>query len=228
MATFLYVSIVLFIIWLAIFLLSPSSRREQVLMSFIGLLLAPAVMLITFGSHSDLSDIKPIGIEDGLFAFVLFGIASVIYQVVFAKHLEFLRDSRSKRAPSLLRWTISLIFIICIWLFLATSLAVLFSTPALQATIVSGLMVGIYIIADRKDLLADALLSGGFIVILIFIIEQLFFVRLFPEAAQTLWQSKEIQGILLSGIPLQELLWMGVVGFTIGPLYEYVRRMRLI
>lgn len=197
-------------------------------MSFIGLLLAPAVMLLSFGSRSNLSVISPIGVEDALFAFSLFGIASVVYQVVFAKHLEFMRDARQKRGPSLLRWSASLIFAICAWLFLATGLVVLFSTPSLQATIVSGLMVGIYVIADRKDLLADALLSGFFIAILVFIIEELFFVRLFPEAARTLWVENNVKDILLSGIPLEELLWMGVVGFTIGPLYEYVRRMRLV
>jgi len=228
MATFLYVSLVLFIIWLAFFLFSPSSRREQVLMSFIGLLLSPAIMLLTFGSRSSLSSVPPIGIEDALFAFSLFGVASVIYQVIFAKHLEFLRDGRSKKVPSYFRWTASLIFTICAWLFLATAITVLFSVPALQATIASGLMVGIYIIADRKDLLADALLSGFFIAILIFIIEQLFFLRLFPEAAQALWQTNQVKGILLSGIPLEEMLWISVVGFTIGPLYEYVRRMRLV
>jgi len=228
MATFLYVSLVLFIIWLAFFLFSPSSRREQVLMSFIGLLLSPAIMLLTFGSRSNLSSVPPIGIEDALFAFSLFGVASVIYQVIFAKHLEFLRDGRSKKVPSYFRWTASLIFTICAWLFLATAITVLFSVPALQATIASGLMVGIYIIADRKDLLADALLSGFFIAILIFIIEQLFFLRLFPEAAQALWQTNQVKGILLSGIPLEEMLWISVVGFTIGPLYEYVRRMRLV
>jgi hypothetical protein len=29
---------------------------------------------------------------------------------------------------------------------------------------------------------------------------------------------------ILGGIPLEEILWAGIVGFTIGPMYEWLRR----
>ena len=80
-------------------------------------------------------------------------------------------------------------------------------------------MVGIYIVADRKDLLYNALFSGLIITIVVFVIEQLFFVRLYPGAAATL--------TTLGGVPMEQLVWAAVVGFAIGPLYEYVRHWRI-
>jgi hypothetical protein len=230
MASFLYVSLVLVLIWLALFFFSKGTRREQIIMSIVGLVLSPAAILVASLDYRNQAALAQpiISIEDLLFAFALFGIAAVIYQAIFGKHAERAAlASQPKRRASMFRWAAELILILCLWISISVASLVIFHLTSIQSVIVGGLLIGIYMIASRKDLLTDALLSGLFVAILIFLTEQLFFVRLFPEVAAEYWNVKNLSGISLAGVPLEEVLWSGIVGFTIGPVYEYVRRWKL-
>ncbi len=229
MASFLYVSLVLVLIWLALFFFSKGTRREQIIMSVVGLCLTPAAILVASLDYRNQATIAQpiISIEDLLFGFALFGIAAVIYQAIFGKHAERTAVPRPKRMASMFRWAAELVLILCLWISISVASLVIFHLTSIQSVIVGGLLIGIYMIASRKDLLTDALLSGLFVAILIFLTEQLFFVRLFPEAAAEYWNTKSLSGISLAGVPLEEVLWSGIVGFTIGPVYEYVRRWKL-
>jgi hypothetical protein len=60
--------------------------------------------------------------------------------------------------------------------------------------------------------------------LLVFIVEHLFFIRLFPNIATNYWEWDMLSTFILGGIPLEEILWAGIVGFTIGPMYEWLRR----
>ena len=73
----------------------------------------------------------------------------------------------------------------------------------------------------------EQILSGIFISGLVFAAEQVFFGRMFPEAAPAFWQARHLSGLMLGGIPVEEIVWSGVVGFAIGPLYEYMREIKL-
>jgi hypothetical protein len=227
MPPFLYASLAMFAAWAVVLFLSKRTRHEQVLMSVIGLVLAPGAIAVASVDYRNVGAAGAVGLEDLLFAFSVFGIASVVYQFVLGKHTKRLRGARILIPHPAAHWLAHLIIALGIWAVIALSLNVILGLSTVQAVIVGGMLVGTYVIADRKDLLFDALLSGLFVSVLVFAAEQLFFVRLFPEAAAQYWQTANLSGLALSGVPVEEILWAGVVGFAIGPLYEYMRDLRV-
>lgn len=229
MTPFLYVSLALFVVWCAVFFLSKKTRQEQLTMSVIGLALSPGAILIASLDNEvpGASVGGSIGVEDLLFAFAVFGLAAVIYQVVLGKHAKKLRGDRIFLSHPASHWLAHLVISLGVWTCVALSLTVVLALTAAQAVVVGGLLVGTYVIADRKDLMFNALLSGIFISVLVFAAEQVFFVRMFPDAAPAFWQARHLSGLMLGGIPVEEIVWSGVVGFAIGPLYEYMREIKL-
>jgi hypothetical protein len=228
MTTFLLVSIVLFVVWLAILLFANETRREQVMMSVVGLVISPGVLLIASMDYRGaiLEKQSVIGIEDLIFAFSLFGIAAVIYQVLIGRHAHKLRGSHYK-IHHVGHWIAHLVLVLGLWAFASLLLLCVFSLSSILSLIVGGLLVGMYIIADRHDLLMNALLSGIFTAALVFITEQLFFIRLFPLDAASFWRFDTLSTFIIGGVPIEEIMWAAVVGFTIGPLYEWLRRYEL-
>jgi len=196
-------------------------------MSLVGLVVAPGAILIAATDYRGTSalDASSFGIEDLIFSFALFGIAAVIYGVLLGKRAHALRGKRHRISSPTLHWGSKLTVISGIWLFTTLILLAELGVDPIQAFVISGVFIGIYIIADRKDLLYNALLSAVFIAVLVFLVEQIFFVRLYPDAI--FWSQEVTNGLLLAGIPIQEILWAAVVGFAVGPLYEYVRDLEL-
>jgi len=229
MSPFLLVSIALFLVWSALFFLSTATRREQAIMSIVGLLLSPGALFFASADfRSGGESASAFGVENFIFSFALFGVAAVVYQAAFGKRVAAWRGDRYRIAHPGLHWASHLAILLGIWVFVALVTSLVFHLTMIQSVTVGGLLIGIYVIADRQDLLLDALLSGIFSAILVFVMEQLFFARLFPEAALSFWNIDNLSGIVLGGIPVEEILWAAVVGFAVGPLYEYIRRYRLV
>ena len=199
-------------------------------MSVLGILIGPQIL--SFIVHSVSSPFSPLGISvrltDLLFPFFFCGIAAVIYHVLFDKHIVALpRPHRLRLHPTHVHWILHLIIGIGFWAGLSLLLILLFPTHALSAILTGTLIMGLYMIAARHDLLIDALISGLFMMSLLFVLEQLFFIRIFPGSGTLFSFWKMGSQIHLAGIPIEDLLWTATVGFTLGPLYEYVRRFRL-
>lgn len=228
MSSFLIVSLVLFVVWLIFMLFSNETRREQVIMSIVGMVLSPGILIVVASDFRNViaTDSTAIGIEDLIFAFSLFGIAAVIYQVLVGRHAHKLRGSRFD-SKHIVHWIGHLILILGLWAFGSLLMIHVFSLSTVNALMVGGLLVGMYIIADRHDLLMNALLSGLFTAGLVFVTEQIFFVRLFPLDASLFWQWNALSKFVIGGIPLEEIMWAAVVGFTIGPMYEWLRKYRV-
>lgn len=228
MTPFLLVSIIFFVLWLVFFLFSNETRKEQLMMSIIGLVLSPGILLIAVTDFRRIisDDTAIIGIEDLIFSFSFFGIASVIYQILIGKHAHKMRGGRYE-THHIGHWVGHLALIFGLWAFAALLLIHVFDLSSIKGLVVGGLLIGIYIIADRHDLTLNALLSGLFMAALIFIVEQIFFVRLFPVDAASFWQFNALSKFVIGGIPLEEIMWAAVAGFTIGPLYEWLRGYRV-
>ncbi|MCX6714427.1 MAG: hypothetical protein NTX72_01290 [Candidatus Uhrbacteria bacterium] len=226
MPPFLLPSLVLFIIWLILFFVSKETRKEQVIMSIVGLVITPALLLIAGSSyHAVVPDLPfTFGIEDLLFGFSVFGIAAIIYHVLLGKHVHKIKGDRLRLKNPAAHWIAHLILVLGSWICLSLGAIAIFSIAPIQAMLFGGVMVGMYIIASRNDLLVDALLSGLMTAALVFLVEQLFFIRLFPDIATNYWEWTTLSKFILGGIPLEEILWAGVVGFTIGPMYEWLKR----
>ena len=219
----------LFVVWAFLFFFSSSTRKEQMFVSLIGVLLAPGVLYVALVDYRRTLPVSggPITVEDFLFAFSLCGIAAVLYQALLGKHVKRLRGERVILHPRHMHWLSQIIIIFAVWASVSMTLTALFPIASVYAFAVGGLLIATYIIADRHDLLLNALVSGLFLSFLVFVLEQIFFTRLFPVDAGSAWQIENLSGILLGSVPIEELLWIGTVGFALGPLYEYVRRYQL-
>ena len=229
MTSFLFSSLAFFFVWLMLLLFSESTRREQLIMSVVGLVLSPGVLLIAATDYRQITSgtVSAIGVEDMLFAFSLFGIAAVIYHVLLGKHTHKLRGPKVKIDHAVTHWLAHLILVLGLWIIMSLLLLEVFGLSSVQSGIVGGLLIATYIIAERQDLLFDALLSGVLVAALVFIVEHLFFARMFPDAASNYWQFENLSTFVVGGIPIEELMWAAVVGLAIGPMYEWLRRYAL-
>jgi len=219
MTAFLYVSLALFAVWAVLFLCWRPARREQVIMSLVGLALAPAILFLAGNGGQGVSAV--IGVEDAVFAFSFFGVAAVCYEVLFGRHFAVPRGARGTPARSAVAWGVRLLLAVSAWVAASVALQFAFEISIVRAMAAAALLVGVYVVADRKDLLGNALASGFFMAGLVFLCEQLFFLRLYPaEAALRAGTG------FIAGVSTDTLLWAAVAGFAVGPLYEYVRSLK--
>lgn len=152
------------------------------------------------------------GVEDFLYGFFVGGITNVIYEAAFGKHLARRRDRRHD-------WMLFLVPFFIIFLSI-------FTTPyylpinSLYATVIGALLLSGLMIYFRPDLLIDAVISGilfGALTMLGFII----FLFFFPGIIGQWWQLQNLSGILIQGIPFEELLFAFAFGAVAGPFYEF-------
>ncbi len=229
MTSFLIVSLVFFILWLALIFFSHETRREQIIMSVVGAVMAPGIIAVVAEDYRNIVSeyAAAVGIEDFIFAFSLFGIAAVLYQAVLGKHLHKMRGERVQIKHPVWHMLSHLILTLAIWAFISLLLIYIFNLASIMALIVGGALVGTYIIADRHDLMFNALITGLLLAVLVFLVEQFFFVRLHPVDASHFWQWDAVSTFMIGGVPTEELMWAAVVGFTIGPMYEWLKRYEL-
>lgn len=226
MTPFAYLALTLLTIWVFVLLLSEETRKEQIIMSLIGLVLSPAVLLLAASGDRSWDGFLSVGYDDFLFSFALFGVAAVIYQAVTGKQTKPIKRRRRRLKNRKLHWLARLLILAGIWLFISLLANLFFEIYLGQAFIVAGLLIGMYVMIDRRDLMINGLFSGAFIALLIFFLEKVFLLRLFPEAPFSLWPIEPAMASL-AGVPLAEIVWAAIVGFTVGPLYEYVRQLKL-
>jgi len=154
-------------------------------------------------------------IESLIFAFGIGGIAAVLYEALFkTKHV-----SVSKREHGLPRhkfhlWAIFSAPVIFILLWLTTNLNPIYS--AIIAMFVGGLAV----LYCRPDLKVKMFASTAIFLALYFFY---FFtlVAAVPGYVERVWNLKAISGILVLGIPIEELLFAFVFGFIWSGVYEH-------
>lgn len=226
MTAFLFVSLALLIIWVLLFVVWEQGRREQVIMSLVGLVLSPGALILASRDAEQLSGATSsmVGVEQFLFSFCLFGIAAVVYEALLGKHLHKLKGSRYQIEHAG-HWLLHLVLVLWLWMLAGLVLVHVFTLSSVQAMIIGGVFVGIYIVADRHDLLLNALASGLLVAMLVFVLTVTFLSGLMANSA-VIWAGDAFTTFLLAGVPLEELLWAGMVGFTIGPMYEWLRRYR--
>ncbi len=209
---------ILFPVWLAFFLYRKDLRKDMWTMSLL------------FGICGPLSEIwylqdywKPqtftgtrIGIEDFLFGFFIGGIASVIYLEVFNKHLA-RYTSTHRRTRFSLSFLAIFIFLISFYIL---------GLNSIYASMVSCVLVALFMYYYRRDLCLDGIVSGVFVGATMFL-AYLAFLSLFPEAIHKWWFLNNISGILIVGIPLEEIAWAFSLGLVAGPAYEFLKDFKI-
>lgn len=164
----------------------------------------------------DLASRTGFDIESLIFSFGIGGLAVVLYERIFhTKHQAISKAERHGSHHRFHLWAIASAPIIFIILLLATSLNPLYS--AVIAMIAGGLFTW-YCRPDlKKKILVSALIFFG-----LYFIYFLTLIAMYPGYVERVWNLRAISGILIFGIPLEELAFALSFGFIWSSVYEHL------
>lgn len=200
-------------IWIGLFFVRKETRTEMLLASLVVGILAPLWepwFLHVYWTPP--GTMWQIALGDFIYGFVAGGIGAVVYEFLFkTRHAK--RRARIQRLPLLT-------FSLGVAALLLFHVPTLFGLSPLYAALLCFLpFIGVMAVT-RPDLWTDMFVSGlvfGIGTFAIFFI----FSLVFPEALRTWWNYENLSGHTLWKVPLEELLWAGTLGMTIGPAYEF-------
>ncbi len=155
-------------------------------------------------------------IESFIFSFGIGGIAVVIYERIFrARHKQMTPHeqhlSRHRYHP------LALLSAPVVFFFL------LIAAPfnPLHSAIIAMVIGGLFIWYCRPDL-KNKMLASAFIFLGIYFVYFLTLIAMYPGYVEQVWNLKAISGILVLGIPLEELLFAISFGFIWSSIYEHI------
>ncbi len=158
-------------------------------------------------------------LEDFLYGFLKGGIAAVIFEVLSRKMF-------SGRKTHAHHWKKMIVPIYAAGTALFIIPTVLFSWNPIYTSALAVVVFLLPLALYRRDLLPEACISGVLMMLLTFVGFKLVFI-FFPDIIPLWWKLPNLSGIMLSGIPIEEMLESFVVGFFGGPFYEFFNGLRL-
>jgi hypothetical protein len=165
-----------------------------------------------------------LGIEDILLSFSLPGISVLIYKFVFKKDLDqkFELNKKTFLAASLRLAPVAL------FSFGATAvLLYIFHVPSFFSTSVGMLIAGLYILNFRNDLFS-ALLWSALLMVLVSLPIYFLWQATAPGIIEQFWNLPQMTGIEIFRIPIEDVFWFALVGFSMGGLVEYAFGYKLV
>lgn len=217
-------SLILLAIWGCIyfFLKDKQSRKEMFLVSLLALplgLTEPIFVPKYWNPPSifNLAQNTGFDIESFIFSFAVGGIAVIIYELIFkSKHKRMSEQEMHKMRHRLHLLAIISPLVIFLLLFLFTGLNPIYST------ILALLGGGLFTWYCRPDLKKKMFFSA-FLFLVIYFVFFLSLIFVFPNYVEKVWNLHAISGILIMGIPLEELLFAFSLGFLWSSIYEHVK-----
>jgi len=204
-----------------ILLKSKESKKEMLLVSLWTALfgLTEPFFVPAYWSPPSLFDLAHrtgFDVESFIFSFGIGGIAVVVYEYikrVSHRHIE----THERHLPRHRYHLLSILSapIIFSALFFTTSLNPMYS--AIIAMIAGGIATWYC----RPDLKKKMLVSA-FIFLGIYFFYFLTLIALYPGYVEQVWNLKALSGILIAGIPIEELLFAASFGFIWSSVYEHV------
>jgi len=164
-----------------------------------------------------------IGPEALLVGFMIGGIASIIYEVIFQKRLETHKVFKAKEAQR--NFSFLSILLISAILFFGSFYLLKFNS--LFSTILALLVPTIMIWIKRRDLILDSFGTGIFLVIVASLVYSVL-EFLTPGWVHAFWFFKNVPDIIIFNLPLDDIIWYFLAGLFIGPLYEYWQESKLV
>lgn len=156
--------------------------------------------------------------EDFLYGFIFGGISTEILEL-------FIKDKQSKsrsRPRYDLVITFLLVSLVCFLLFVDK-----LGLNSIIAHIVPPIIVGLYVSYLRRDLAKKALATGLIMTILTFFWQFLILV-IYPDAINNHWYLENLTGILLAGVPIEELVFAFALGYGASFVYELIYGIRYV
>lgn len=218
-------------IWAIIYFLlkNREARKEMFLVSLWTSLLGLTEPLFVPAywnppSLFDLAHRTGFDIESLIFAFAAGGIVFTLYNLLFRKNEKLMSElschSHRHRFHLAILWSVPLITII---LFFTTTINPIYDF------IIAGIIGGLLTWYCRPDLMKKMVTSASLFLALYY----LYFLTLiaaYPGYVEQVWNLKNLSGILITGVPLEELLFAVVLGFYWSSVYEHLawKKLKLI
>lgn len=218
---FLLTSLLLFFGWVIFYYFNPHSRKKILLVS---LLTAPVGLAEPLFVPSywlpftvfDLARQTRFDLESILFSFAVGGITAILYESVWGKSrkpvsLHEIHQGRH-RFHRLAVFSPIVLFGL---LYLFTPLNPIYST-------IISLMIGAIITWFCRPDLLNAMITGSVLFVILYSVVFLIgFVWLFPGYVEAVWNLPSLSGILIAGVPIEELLFAFSLGAMWSSIYEH-------
>ena len=219
-------SLILLGIWFVIFLVRPFVRREMFWVSLftmpIGLtepLFVPAYW--NPPSLFDLAAKTGFDVESLIFSFSIGGIVAVLYEAIFkVKHLRMTEKEMYSRRHRFHRLAIISPALVFVPLYVFAQMNPIYSVS------IAMFVGGIATLLCRPDLKRKIAAGGLLFTVLYF----LFFlsINLFLPSFINAWNFSAISGILIVGVPLEEMMFAFTFGMMWSSIYEHILWYRLM
>lgn len=218
---YLIASVLLLLVWLYLYWTKPKARRKMLLIS---LLTAPLGLTEPLFVPSywlpftlfDLARRTRFDLESLLFSFAVGGITAILYGSLWGKSRKpiSVHEVHQKR-HQFHRLALLSPFISFAILYLLTPLNPIYST------IIAMTIGAIATWYCRPDLL-KAMVTGSLLFLgIYFVVFLIGFVWLFPGYVESVWNLPAISGILVIGVPIEELLFAASLGAMWSSVYEH-------
>ena len=160
-----------------------------------------------------------LGVEDFIIGFAIGGVAAVLYEDVYHRRFAKGRKKMPPTNPGSFLFFLPALYATLFFVFQINSF---YSAVAAYSICTS------YMITTRKELVNDSILSGLFMLFVGTVIYFLLFL-IRPTFVQDFWYlPDQWYASLILGIPVGEYIWFFLTGAYIGPLYEYVKKLRQV
>lgn len=221
-------SLMLLAIWTAVYLSlrNRESRKEMLVVSLWTSLLGLTEPLFVseYWSPPSLFDLAlrtGFDIESLLFAFGVGGIAVAIYERIFPvqhEQVSAIEKHKPRHKYHLIALLSAPIFFVPLLIF--TNLNPIYST---FIALVGGGLAALYCRPDLKK----KMFASAFIFTALYFVYFLTLVIAYPGYVERVWNLSAISGILILGIPLEELMFAFGLGFLWSGVYEHITWRRL-
>lgn len=219
-------SLLFLIVWLIIFLFRKELRKE---MFWVSVFTAPfgltePLFVPEYWNPPSLFNLAlKIGfdIESLIFSFAIGGMGAVIYGVFFKiKYKKMSKHEIHNKRHRFHLMTLISPLIIFVVLFFLTNLNPIYSA------IVAMFIGGISAILCRPDL-KEKVLVGGALFLGLYLLFFFFFNLIYPGLVKEIWNLSAISGILILGVPIEELMFAFSFGMLWSSVYEHIKWYKL-
>ena len=212
-------------VWLALYLSKPHLRHQMLWVSLFTALtgLTAPIFVPRYWNPPSLFNLASkthFDIESLLFSWGTGGIASVLYEAALnVKHMKMATKELGKERRWLHMFSLSVMPVAFGFLFFFTGLNPIYCVSA-------GLFLGaVGAVACRSDLGWNTLLGGLLFMGLYFFL--FFFVILLFPSFISVWNLSALSGIMVLGVPLEELMFGFTFGMIWSGVYEHIRHYAL-
>lgn len=199
-----------------VFVLNTVSKKKQLTWSLVGLVMGPLVELMyrqdwwqpryTFPNF-------PIHVEDVLFGFCIAGILSSVYEVTILRRIKILSKGE--------KHTVYGFDLVALSVGVAFISNILFGVHSFYSSAIAMTIFALGVLIKRTDLFAQMVATG---LLMVFVMVPFFVVGMIANHAwvQTEWMVENLWDVYLMGVPLQNVIWIFLTGFSMSGFWEMI------